>query len=99
MVIFLAFIRELQDLTAYRTEWIIYGEDERIAGCIDFVARDGRGRLVLFDWQRAKACGTPSLSPNKTPHAHTQTHTRIPGRPPRAYMHAARSVLLSYDEW
>ena len=54
MRMFFKFLRSLNGLTAYRTEWAIYGEEERLAGTIDFVAKDSNGRLVLFDWKRTK---------------------------------------------
>jgi len=53
--LFLAFTRTLSGLTAYRTEWTIFGEDENLAGSIDFVAIDEDGWLHLFDWKRSKA--------------------------------------------
>ena len=54
MHMFLQFIRSLGGLTAFRTEWGIYGDEERLAGTIDFVARDAAGDLLLFDWKRTK---------------------------------------------
>jgi len=37
---------------------MIFGEEERLAGSIDFVATDGAGKLHLFDWKRSKdPCG------------------------------------------
>jgi hypothetical protein len=53
--LFLAFVRSLPGLTAYRTEWTIYSDEENLAGAIDFVAKDESGRLHLFDWKRSKA--------------------------------------------
>ena len=53
--LFFAFARTLSGLTAYRTEWTIFGEDENLAGSIDFVAIDESGWLHLFDWKRSKA--------------------------------------------
>lgn len=38
----------------YRTEWMIYDEDKKVAGCIDYVAQSPTGELVLFDWKRTK---------------------------------------------
>ena len=43
-----------QKLMAYRTEWCIWGTEERLAGCIDFAAMNSQGHLVLFDWKRSK---------------------------------------------
>ena len=50
---FQRFMLSLQGLRAYRTEWVIYGEAENIAGTIDFCAADAAGRLFLFDWKRS----------------------------------------------
>ena len=52
MGMFLRFVDTLEGLTAYRTEWAIYADEERLAGSIDFVAQDQAGNLVLFDWKR-----------------------------------------------
>lgn len=58
MGLFLSFIKSLHGLHANRTEWMIFGEEERLAGSIDFVATDGAGKLHLFDWKRSKdPCG------------------------------------------
>ena len=54
MQLFLEFVRGLDGLTAYRTEWTIFAEAERLAGSIDFVAQDANGHLVIFDWKRTK---------------------------------------------
>ena len=50
--LFSEFLRTSQQLLAFRTEWCIFGEDERLAGCIDFVALHASGEVVLFDWKR-----------------------------------------------
>ncbi|CAE7704017.1 unnamed protein product, partial [Symbiodinium necroappetens] len=42
-----------RDATVWRTEWVVYGEDENIAGSIDFCARLADGSLMLADWKRA----------------------------------------------
>jgi hypothetical protein len=54
--LFLKFVASLAGLSAYRTEWTIYGDEEMLAGSIDFVAMDAAGELVLFDWKRSKDC-------------------------------------------
>jgi len=40
----------------YRTEWMVYDEEVRIAGSIDMVYEDpvGDGSLMIYDWKRAK---------------------------------------------
>ena len=55
---FLRYIATLKGVTAYRTEWTIFGEEERLAGSIDFVAKMPNGDLVLFDWKRSKLLRT-----------------------------------------
>ena len=52
--LFADFLRSSAQLLAFRTEWCIFGEEEKLAGCIDFVAMDGSGQLILFDWKRTK---------------------------------------------
>ena len=54
MKMFLSFVRGLEGYTAYRTEWEIFGEEERLAGSIDFVAEAIDGTLILVDWKRTK---------------------------------------------
>ena len=55
MAMFQRWVREYPErLRAFRTEWEVYGEEENIAGSIDFVAEDEDGALVLVDWKRTK---------------------------------------------
>ena len=63
MRMFLQFIRSLDGLTAFRTEWMIYSEPLRLAGSIDFVAKDQNGDLVIFDWKRSKGLRGKYSSP------------------------------------
>ena len=53
--LFAGYVRTLAGLTAYRTEWMVHADEERLAGSIDFVAKDTSGGLVIFDWKRSKA--------------------------------------------
>ena len=48
------YTRTLTGLTAYRTEWAIFAEEENLAGSIDFVAINDSAQLVLFDWKRSR---------------------------------------------
>jgi ATP-dependent exoDNAse (exonuclease V) beta subunit len=43
-------------LVPYRTEWMVYDEEVRIAGSIDMLYEDpsGDGSLMIYDWKRAK---------------------------------------------
>ena len=49
--------------TAWRTEWTIYGEEEQLAGSIDFCARLADGSLMLVDWKRASGLQSKYSSP------------------------------------
>ncbi len=51
---FMNFIKDHQHLKPYRTEWIIYDEDAKIAGSIDMVYENPDGTLSIYDWKRSK---------------------------------------------
>ena len=52
---FINFVKAFPNLKAYRTEWMIYDEDLKLAGSIDMVYEDSTtGELSIFDWKRAK---------------------------------------------
>ena len=53
-VLFTRMMPQFAGLVAYRTEWTVYADHERLAGSIDFVAKNAAGELVLFDWKRSK---------------------------------------------
>lgn len=38
----------------YRTEWLIYDEDKKLAGSVDFTIVNQNGDLVIMDWKRSK---------------------------------------------
>lgn len=47
--------RRFPTLEPYRTEWIVFHEDWRIAGSIDMLYRDTEtGELWIYDWKRSK---------------------------------------------
>jgi hypothetical protein len=48
------FIAACPDLKPYRTEWMIYHEELRLAGSIDMVYENDDGTLMIYDWKRAK---------------------------------------------
>ncbi len=52
--LFLKFATNLRGLTVYRTEWCIFGDEEKLAGSVDMAAINTNGALVLFDWKRSK---------------------------------------------
>lgn len=39
---------------AYRTEWVIFGDEENVAGCIDLAVELPSGDLYLIDWKRSE---------------------------------------------
>jgi ATP-dependent exoDNAse (exonuclease V) beta subunit len=51
---FLKFIKEHPQLKPYRTEWMIFNEDLKIAGSIDMVYENPDGTLSIYDWKRSK---------------------------------------------
>ena len=51
---FLKFVRNHLGFKPYRTEWMIYDEDLKIAGSIDMVYKNPDGSLDIYDWKRAK---------------------------------------------
>lgn len=51
---FINFIKDNPTLKPYRTEWLIYHEDVKIAGSIDMVYENSDGTLSIYDWKRAK---------------------------------------------
>jgi hypothetical protein len=51
---FLKFLEETPHLKPYRTEWLIYNEDLKLAGSIDMVYENPDGSLSIYDWKRSK---------------------------------------------
>ena len=51
---FLHFIGDHPELKPYRTEWMIYDEDLKLAGSIDMVYENPDGTLTIYDWKRSK---------------------------------------------
>jgi ATP-dependent exoDNAse (exonuclease V) beta subunit len=49
-----AFVAAHSHLMPYRTEWMIFDEDVRLAGSIDFVSENEDGTLTIYDWKRSK---------------------------------------------
>lgn len=52
---FLDFIKDHDYLVPYRTEWMIYDENIKMAGSIDMVALNPDGTLSIYDWKRCKS--------------------------------------------
>jgi hypothetical protein len=51
---FINFIQDFPELKPYRTEWMIYHEDLKLAGSIDMVYEKPDGTLMIYDWKRSK---------------------------------------------
>jgi hypothetical protein len=49
-----AFIDAHPHLKPYRVEWMIFDEEVRLAGSIDFVNENPDGTLTIYDWKRCK---------------------------------------------
>jgi len=53
-IYFKNFLAACPGLKPYRTEWMIYHEELRLAGSIDMVYENPDGTLMIYDWKRAK---------------------------------------------
>lgn len=51
---FLHFVRDHPQLKPYRTEWMIFDENLKLAGSIDMVYENPDGTLSIYDWKRSK---------------------------------------------
>lgn len=51
---FIHFVRDHPELKPYRTEWMIFDEDLKLAGSIDMVYENPDGTLSIYDWKRSK---------------------------------------------
>jgi len=51
---FLQFVKDHKELKPYRTEWMIFDEDLKLAGSIDMVYENPDGTLSIYDWKRSK---------------------------------------------
>lgn len=51
---FINFVKDHLHLKPYRTEWLIFDEDTKIAGSIDMVYENEDGTLSIYDWKRCK---------------------------------------------
>ena len=62
---FLRFAKDYAHLKPYRTEWIVFYEEMRLAGSIDMVFEDDQGDLWIYDWKRTQELNPESFG-NKT---------------------------------
>jgi hypothetical protein len=52
---FVAFLAAHPHLKPYRTEWMIFNEDVKLAGSVDMVyENESDGSLMIYDWKRCK---------------------------------------------
>lgn len=51
---FLNFIRDNQSFIPYRTEWMVYDSEYKLAGSIDMIYKNEDGTLNIYDWKRCK---------------------------------------------
>jgi hypothetical protein len=51
---FLKFVNDNPELKPYRTEWMIFHEEMKLAGSIDMVFENDDGTLSIYDWKRSK---------------------------------------------
>jgi hypothetical protein len=52
---FMGFVAEqCADKTPYRTEWMVYDKELKLAGSMDMVYENEDGTLDIYDWKRAK---------------------------------------------
>lgn len=58
---FLKFAEDYKNLKPYRTEWIVFYEEMRLAGSIDMVFEDENSDLWIYDWKRTKELSPESF--------------------------------------
>jgi len=51
---FIKFVKDTPHLKPYRTEWLIFHEDLKLAGSIDMVYENPDQTLSIYDWKRSK---------------------------------------------
>jgi ATP-dependent exoDNAse (exonuclease V) beta subunit len=51
---FIQFVKDHPHLKPYRTEWMIFDEDLKLAGSIDMIYENEDGILSIYDWKRSK---------------------------------------------
>lgn len=66
---FMKFKEDYKDLIPYRTEWMIYDKELKLAGSIDMIFMNKEGNLEIYDWKRCKqikkkAYGKKSITPS-----------------------------------
>ena len=67
------FVKDHPELTSnpYRTEWVVFDEDVKIAGSIDMTFKNPDGSLTIYDWKRSKKITTDNrFQSGKAPFEH-----------------------------
>ena len=52
--LFTEFVKKFPSLTPYRTEWLVYDQETKLAGSIDMVYLNRDGSVSIYDWKRCK---------------------------------------------
>lgn len=72
---FLNFINYFPNFKPYRTEWLIYDSEVKIAGSIDMVYKNKDNSISIFDWKRTKKIDKTNAW-NK--YSHTECISHLP---------------------
>jgi hypothetical protein len=72
---FLKFAEDYKNLKAYRTEWMVYDKELKLAGSIDMVFQDENQDFWIYDWKRSKEINTEAYGGK---HSSTECISHIP---------------------
>ena len=72
---FTRFRKRYSDLIPYRTEWMVYHEELRLAGSIDMIYKNPDGSLLIYDWKRSKGI---EKTPRFNKYAKTECISHLP---------------------
>ena len=72
---FLEFAKIHENLIPYRTEWMVFHEEYKIAGSIDMIFENDDGTLSIYDWKRCKDIAKTS---NWNKYSHNKLIDHIP---------------------
>lgn len=51
---FLEFVRDFPELKPYRTEWMVFYEEQKLSGSIDMIFENPDGTIQIYDWKRCQ---------------------------------------------
>lgn len=71
---FLSFYKSHQDKVPYRTEWMVWDRELRMAGSIDMTYVNDDGSIDIYDWKRSKEIKTS----NQWQYATTECISHLP---------------------